>query len=121
MTILVVLFLLNKIIGVVTLLPERQVSLRDFLERLRELQVTPHLRFAKDKPWSSDNHDRIFLVCTQEPLVGAHIGRTCTCCEDTTYINPYSHFKDAMSREQYDAIAELLFDFTYSDEEHKTS
>lgn len=97
----------------------KQVSISEFLTGLEKLPVSPMFRFAKNNPKSSDDHDRIFLICTQGPDCGAHLGRTCVCCNDNTTINPYENFKESISEEQYRNIKELLFDFAYTDLEHK--
>lgn len=101
------------------MLPEKQLSFPEFMTSLENLPVSPLFRFAKGKSWSQDNHDRIFLVCSQGPNRGAHLGRTCLCCNDNSSINDYDGFEDSMSEEQYNAILELLYNFTYTDVGYK--
>lgn len=103
----------------VVLLPEKNISLEEFLKGLKELQVMSHLRFRRSQSGDPDEHDLIFLVCTKEPKKGAHIGRTCLCCIGNSSINDYENFKDCMSTEHYDAILNLLFNFTYTDVKYK--
>lgn len=101
------------------MLPERKVSLDEFLRGMADLQIMPHMRFRRLRTEDPDEHDWIFLVCTQVPKKGAHLGRTCVCCNDNTSINDYDRFEESISEEQYNAIVELLFDFTYTDVEYK--
>lgn len=105
----------------VILLPNRNVSLQEFMGKLDALDVTPHLRFRRTQSGDPDEHDWIFLVCRQEPNRGSHIGRTCTCCNDNSSINDYESFKESMSEEHYNSILDLLFDFTYTDVDYKAS
>lgn len=102
------------------MLPERKVSLDEFLEGLSDLGIVPQLRFAKDRSWSQDNHNRIFLVLFKNSTHGSHIGRTCTCCVGKSSINDYDLYKDYLSKETYDAIVDLLFNFSYTDVEYKS-
>ena len=101
------------------LLPEKNISLEEFLKGLKELQVMSHLRLRRTHSGNPDEHDLVFLVCTQEPKKGAHIDRTCLCCIGNASINDYEGFKDSMSTEHYDAILNLLFNFTYTDVKYK--
>ncbi|AQS52552.1 hypothetical protein BW727_100142 [Jeotgalibaca dankookensis] len=101
------------------MLPEKNISLEEFMRGLSELQVIPHLRLRRSQSGNPDEHDLIFLVCTQEPNEGAHIGRVCLCCIGNASINDYEGFKDSMSTEHYDAILNLLFNFTYTDVKYK--
>ena len=101
------------------LLPEKNISLEEFLKGLKELQIMSHLRFRRSQSGAPDEHDLIFLVFTKEPKKGAHIGRTCLCCIGNASINDYEGFKDSMSTEHYDAILNLLFNFTYTDVKYK--
>lgn len=101
------------------MLPEKNISLEEFMRGLNELQVIPHLRLRRSQSGNPDEHDLIFLVCTQEPKKGVHIGRACLCCIGNSSINDYADFKDSMNKEHYDAIVNLLFNFTYTDVKYK--
>ncbi len=97
------------------MLPEKSIRFNEFVNGLDELQVMPHFRFRRSQSGDANEHDLIFLVCTKEPEKGAHIGRTCICCIGNSQINDYEKFKNSMSRDHYDAILNLLFNFTYTD------
>ena len=98
---------------------EKNVSLREFLTGLKELEVIPHLRFRRSQSGDPDEHDWIFLVCTKSPRKGSHIGRTCICCIGNFRVTDYEYLKDSISTETYDVIKNLLLNFTYTDVEYK--
>lgn len=101
------------------MLPEKNISLEEFLPGLNELQVIPHLRLRRSQSGNPDEHDLIFLVCTQEVKKGGHIGRTCLWCTGNSSINDYPCFKESMIKDHYDAIVCLLFSFTYTEVKYK--
>lgn len=71
----------------------------------------PYLRFKKDVPADSDNHHRIFLICTSGHKKGAHIGRTCASRVGDYEINPYESFYGSLTYDQYVDIKKILYDF----------
>src|SRR5699024_12574934 len=79
----------------------------------------PYTTLFRSQSGNPDEHDLIFLVCTQEVKKGGHIGRTCLCCTGNSSINDYPCFKESMIKDHYDAIVCLLFSFTYTEVKYK--
>lgn len=92
--------------------PDEKVTLQEFLKRVSDLGFMAQLRFYKDRPDADESmHDFIFIVNMSEPNKGAHVARTCACCEGNFSINPYENFENSFSYNTYFELYKLLRSF----------
>lgn len=96
------------------MLPEKNVSFGEFVKGIKELGFTLHFRFRRSQSGDLTEHDWVFIVNTYPPHEGAHLGSLCLCCVGSASINDYQNYEDSFDLQTYDAVLDLLFNFTYT-------